>query len=300
VYAQRDQPNAALQMAHALEMLMSRWLEPFPNVCASTLMQTSLGHSIMRHMQEEPHRCALAYNRAVGSLPEAGIGTLLIRDEYVELPLWRIRSDGRRMRAYDNDLEAAISESADIQVYPRALLMTALVRLGMCDLFIHGTGGANYDRAMERWVADWLGIAPGAMAVVSATMHLPLAHEVRPGPTPAEAQEQLRRAWHDPESAKVRSEGSASPTKRALLERVASLPRNSAQRKAAFLALHEHLQNLREQQHGYFDELEQAREKARRSAEELAIAQRRDWAFPLYPPEMIDALNARVAERFSS
>ena len=64
------------------------------------------------------------------------------------------------------DLERAL-ESRDgeaMLLMPRALLLTALVRLGMCDLFIHGTGGLIYDRVTEQWFADWLGQAEGSIA----------------------------------------------------------------------------------------------------------------------------------------
>jgi len=43
---------------------------------------------------------------------------------------------------------SAIQSIVNIAASPSTLL-TALFRLGMCDLFIHGTAAPNYDRAME-------------------------------------------------------------------------------------------------------------------------------------------------------
>jgi hypothetical protein len=181
VYRHRDAPNAALQMGRALADLMADWVDPIPNVTATELIETSLSRAMIEAMANDPHRCAEAYNRAVRSLPEAGIGPLLVRDDYVELPLWRVRDDGRRMHAYDNDVQDQLDDPVDgPRLMPRALLMTALMRLGMCDLFVHGTGGANYDRAMERWIADWLGVTPGAIAVASADVYLPLCDPDEP------------------------------------------------------------------------------------------------------------------------
>ena len=103
--AHHDQPDAALQMAHALADLMRPWVKPMTHITASDLVETSLSRAMMMEMVRDPHACAHAYNAAVRAVPEAGVGPLLIRDDYVELPLWRLAPDGRRMRAYDNDLE---------------------------------------------------------------------------------------------------------------------------------------------------------------------------------------------------
>ena len=68
------------------------------------LLESSLGRAILAEMARDPHRCAEAYNDAVERHVEAGIAPLLVRDDYVEMPMWRIRDDGRRMHAYDNDI----------------------------------------------------------------------------------------------------------------------------------------------------------------------------------------------------
>jgi hypothetical protein len=158
VSAHRNESNAAMQMAQALEDLMEPWCQPMPGVCSSDLVRTGLARAMLQEMARDPQRCAESYNRAVLSLPEVGVPTLSSGD-YVELPLWRIRPDGRRMRAYDNDVEQAIggggslgeSAKSKAELLPRALFMTVLVRLCMCDLFIHGTGGANYvDQGLAR------------------------------------------------------------------------------------------------------------------------------------------------------
>ena len=90
-----------------------------------------------------------------------------MRDDYVEVPLWRIRDDGRRMRAYDSDVERWLDDPPGApRLMPRALMLTALVRLAMCDLFVHGTGGAAYDTVMEAWISSWLGVTPAPIGVV--------------------------------------------------------------------------------------------------------------------------------------
>lgn len=286
-----DAPNAALQMAMVLSDLMARWVKPVTNVTATDLGQTALGRSLLQAMADDPHACAEAYNAAVAEVAEAGIGPLLVRDDYVELPLWRIRPDGRRMRAYDNDAQAVLDDPSLPPLLPRALFMTALVRLGMCDVFIHGTGGANYDRAMELWIRNWLGVEVAPIAVATATLRLPLGAE-QPGDI-VQAQHEARRVWHDPES--VTGGTSPAEQKRAMLRAIEALPRRSPQRKAAFFQMHQRLEQLRRDHVQAMQQAQKRVELARRAVSDAAIAQRRDWPFALYPNEMIDALATAVS-----
>lgn len=303
VRAHRSKPNAALQMAAALDELMSRWVPSVPNVTATDLGETTLAREMLARMVNDPHAMAAAYNRAVAAVPEAGIPPLLVRDDYVEVPLWRIRPDGRRMRAYDNDVQQWLDAPGDagrlasegrMRLLPRALFMTALVRLGMCDLFIHGTGGTKYDRAMEQWMRRWLGIEVAPSAVVSATLRLPLGRGVEDGHVES-ARHAARQAWHDPEMVDADSPGTApGPAKAAQLDRIAALPRRSMERRAAYFDMHQMLARLRDERRQEIDERMRVAEQLQRQAESRAIADRRDWPFALYPEEMIDAFQAAV------
>lgn len=294
--AHRDAPNAAMQMAGALADLMAPWVGPLTNVAASELLETSLARALLEMMASAPAACARAYNEAVAAVPESGIGPLLVRDDYIELPLWRLRPDGRRMRAYDSDVQMWLEDPDAVVLLPRALLMTALVRLGVCDLFVHGTGGARYDRAMEHWVRSWLGLEPAPIAVVTATLRLGLASPGGEGADVAAALAAARRAWHDPASSAARDIPGAGAVKRALLARIDGEPRGSAARRAAYLTMHERLGELRTEHAG---EVEAARQRAAAALREAAaapIADRRTWPFALYADEMIDELAEAVSD----
>ncbi|TVQ51970.1 MAG: hypothetical protein EA377_11230 [Phycisphaerales bacterium] len=319
VQSNRNSPNAALQMAGALAALMSRWVAPMPNVTASALGETSLARALMQHMMDDPHAMAHAYNEAVRAFPDAGIPPLLVRDDYVEVPLWRLRPDGRRMRAYDNDLHgvldtesSGLARSAHVMpdaaehhttagqaketgtvpiLLPRALFMTALVRLGMCDLFVHGTGGAIYDRAMERWIRNWLGVKVAPVAVVTATVRLPL--EVISAEINVDsAWKNLRRVQHDPDAS---GDEAPSAMKRTWLKRIEREPRRSAERRQAFFDMHRDLAARREEASSRVDKAREAYDRARCARDDAAIAERRDWPFPLYPDAMIDDLRDTIA-----
>ena len=304
----RNAPNAAQQMAGALTELMAGWVGPIPNVTASALGETSLARAMMQQMIDDPHRMAEAYNEAVRAVPEAGIPPLLVRDDYVEVPLWRLRPDGRRMRAYDNDLPGltgtdpsghmpqagSLPAGSAAHLLPRALFMTALLRLGMCDLFVHGTGGASYDRAMERWIRNWLGVEVAPVAVVTATVRLPL--EVTVTEIDLEtARRDLRRVQHDPDAPAAPEAESPSAVKRRWLQRIDREPRRSGARRQAFYDMHRELAARREEVAGRVERAREACERARRAGDEAAIADRRDWPFPFYPDAMIDDLRDAIA-----
>ena len=139
---------------------------------------------------------------------EHGIGSrnhpvadLAVRDDLVETPLW-VWGAGRPQRCrlfvcvgsgrcvlHDGDrplatlpagspeqLAAALADAEpQVKVRPRALMTTALLRLLVADLFVHGIGGGQYDVLTDRICDDFLGMAPPPYAVATATLRLPIA-----------------------------------------------------------------------------------------------------------------------------
>jgi hypothetical protein len=297
VRAHADEPNAALQMAAALGDLMSPWVPAWPAVCSSDLMNTSLAAAVLDAMASDPASCAAAYNAAVAAVPDAGIGPLAVTADRVELPLWRRGADKRRVHADDRDVARWLAGGTDRPaLLPRALLLTLLVRLGMCDLFVHGTGGARYDRAMEHWLQQWLGLRAAPIAVVTASLRLPLGTDDAEPITIEVAQRAARRVWHDPETT-----GSLpGPEKTALLAAINAAPRRSRERLDAFRRLHARLEELRGQQAQRVTDAREQVEIARRHAREAPIAARRDWAFSLYPKTTIDELAGAINRRLAS
>ncbi|HHN77756.1 MAG TPA: hypothetical protein ENK11_03645, partial [Phycisphaerales bacterium] len=143
-----------------------------PTVYATDVSRTSIFAWLVERMAADPAGCVGAYNAAVRAEPGSGVRTLLAlehRGRY-ELPLWLIEPGEPRRAVYADDLGSV----DPAMLAPRGLVMTGLLRLVGCDLFIHGTGGEAYDRVTERWFADWLGeTLPGA-GVASATLRLDL------------------------------------------------------------------------------------------------------------------------------
>jgi len=74
------------------------------------------------------------------------------------------------------DTDAALAEVSPWVVRPRALTLTLWARLLVCELFVHGIGGAKYDRITDRIFVTYYGCEPPPYACVSATLQLPLPH----------------------------------------------------------------------------------------------------------------------------
>ncbi len=125
-------------------------------------------------------------------VPDLGVG-----DGRFELPVWAYRTGERRRRLFVTDDGDRIGLFADDEMIgnvgraalsswksaeealglvdgfvfrPRALSLTLWARLFVGDLFIHGIGGAKYDRVTDELVRRFYGVEPPAMACVSATM----------------------------------------------------------------------------------------------------------------------------------
>lgn len=291
----KDAANAAAQMSAVLDALLTPWLKPLPGVTATMLMHTTLARAFVQAMVDDPQTTVKHYNSAVAQVPEAGIGPLAVAPGMVELPLWRIDSDGVRKRAFVTDAKVWLDDPTKFALLPRALTMTALMRLGMCDVFIHGFGGAQYDPAMEKWIAAWLSATPQPIVMVSATMRLPLSLGARPQRDVQAAQQRARHLWHDP--AAQEHAHSPSDWKTKWMAKIAASPRNSVERRQLYLAMHDALAGERQAHADAVTKAKDDLERAQRQQREKPIVERRTWPFPLYPKAMLDELEQQVTQR---
>ena len=165
--------SAAKQAVRANAELLAPVLDDRPTVFASELHKTTLFNELVEKMIESPSLVVSAYNDAVRSVPEARLTPLAVNDdeEMYELPLWSIAPGTARKRVYHHELESIDRSS----LAPRALLATAMMRLAGCELFVHGTGGAVYDKATERWIGAWLSARLAPSVSVTADVRLPLS-----------------------------------------------------------------------------------------------------------------------------
>jgi len=83
---------------------------------------------------------------------------------------------------------------------PRALVTTMYARMILSDLFIHGIGGATYDQLGDQIMQRFFGVKAPELMVVSATVHLPMAHLLPAGASVETVRQQLRNTRFAPES----------------------------------------------------------------------------------------------------
>lgn len=294
----RGAANAATQMTRVLEELLRPIVatNPLPGITATMLMTTTLARALVEAMAKDAPRAVAMYNAAAALIPEAGIAPLDASAS--ELPLWRIDEHGRRQRAFVLDARAWLEDPAAIVLLPRALTMTALLRLGASDIFIHGFGGARYDPIMERWIADWLGVEAQPSVMVTATLRLPFVAE---GETPLDVHEQqqhLRHIWHDPAAGERAS--APSDEKARILREIASLPRNSQARRTRYLEMHRELERQRDANAAAVERARAQLRRAEQQQRDRAIMESRTWPFPFYPQAMIDDLKREISSRVAA
>lgn len=298
----RTEPALARGVAASLSDLMRPLLgisDP-PALFATGLSGTELFAELVEKMRADPEACVRAYNAAAAAHPTAGIRPL-VSDEVqyrFELPLWWLPAGRERERVY-----AEMLDSVPVQeLAPKALLMTALMRMAACDVFIHGTGGGGgehegYDLVMEDWLAAWLGLpreSLAPMAVVTATMYLPL--DVPPRPTGAEVARAVWLAHHARHDPRAIGDGADAERKRAMVAAIAAAPKS--ERAHLFREMHKFLDAYRQARGEELARLDEEARAAAVRAGEPDVRSDRTWAFPLYPVESLGRLRAWVEAEF--
>jgi len=290
----RDETSAARQVVRANFEALAHVLPEHPIVYASDLCRTSLFGNLLDEMARDPAKTVRAYNEAVRRFPDAQLAELALDDtqEIYELPLWSLGAGAPRRRVYCHDLES-IDRNA---LAPRALLATAIVRLGGCELFVHGSGGTIYDRATEHWMKDWLSASLAPSVSISADVRLGLESSSVSFKEARRARWLAHSARHNPA---LLGNHTAQAAKNALLEQIADAQARGKNPAALFHELHENRITF---EFSHAKELADLRKNAAslgRRAAESSTALRRDWPAAIYAPEQLAALKAQVCRELS-
>ena len=314
----RDAPSLGHQMAAVLRSLLSPWLAcPWEDRFSTALCAQPWFAAELSALLHDARDMATAYNRAVASVPDAGVTPLATSRELIELPVWLLGWNQPRRRVYADLADATpwlVDEHGrrfeheqplgrdSLWLAPKALWMTALLRRRTTDCagFVHGTGGLTYDRAMQHWWTHWRGepLAPMALATADLTLDLP-------GPT-ATPQEHRRAVWlahHLPHNLdRIQSVAAAHPE---LVAEKADLlahmhdDRDRRRRRAAFERLHTLNAALADAHHVLIDRAQRQRRQTELGLRNAALSARRDWPFAIYPDESIAALADTIRAAFA-
>lgn len=252
----------------------------------------------------------------------------LHRDEdRCEVPAWIYAADGPRRRLFvarkGSDLllfadrteigllperhlrscsqvPAALADLGEWRIRPRALTLTIWARLLLADLFVHGIGGAKYDRISDSIIADYYGLTPPHMACVSATLHLGLPHDPQAAADVLRLRRELRDLRFNPQRhGNASEETSALRARRADAVQQAELLRRDRRgdrpaRRSAFdrirtisaeMLLAAPNQKLR---------IQARLAEAEAAAKEAAIARNREYFFALYDTARLGTLLASL------
>lgn len=232
--------------------------------------------------------------------------------DWLEAPFWANRKgDPRRRRLFARPAEGRIElragtdrwpdldladtskswperEDAGFRIRPRALTTTMFARLCLADLFIHGIGGAKYDEVTEAIAEKFFGIPLAPIVVVTGTLRLPLP----PIPDRQEELAALKRELRDliwnPQ--RHLSQGADAAIRQFIEYKqwmIDQKPPNRAGRRERYRVLRTITEALRGHVQAQMGELAARRATLSREIEAREIIRRRDYAFVLYPEDML-------------
>lgn len=195
------------------------------------------------------------------------------------------------------DADATLAQLSPWVVRPRALTLTLWARLLVCDLFVHGIGGAKYDRITDRIFRDYYGFEPPPLTCVSATLRLPLPKHPHAQRDRLLARWRLRDLQYNPQRYL-----SALPA--ALLERRESLIRESLRLREVRAARSDRYRVFTEIRRTNAEIVETQPEAANRMREEEAMLARqvsshalatgREYFYALQPRQRLIELAERI------
>ncbi len=193
--------------------------------------------------------------------------------------------------------DRALASLAPWVIRPRALTLTLWVRLLLCDLFVHGIGGAKYDRVTNDIFRTYYRCEPPAMACVSATLRLPLPRAaVQPGDLAA-AIHRLRDLQFNPQ----RYLRAAPPPlleerERLIVEsqRLRDLRADRLDRRRVFLALREVNHRLVASEADLPDRFARRTDELRGQIASNATAASREFFYALQPRSRLEMLADRL------
>ena len=294
-----DADNLAWQLGLATQTLAEPFSRPVPRHSMSGLLQMPIGLELIERMRDDPGACIQAHDAAIEAERRDRTGTSdrvpravarpLHRGSIQELPLWRSTPEGRRPVLRGETIEPEACR-------PRALLATALARLGGCDLFVHGLGGGIYDPAMEDWIHRWLGedalteLAPAPLATATLTLPIPLENSTEASDVSPEG---LHRMLSDPDLART-----DLPRRGELLAGIDRAAPRSRERRSAFDALRREIELARNRGRQEIDQYRNRLAAEGRKRRRRDVATDRSWAFPLHRAKALRGLVAEIDALF--
>jgi len=173
----------------------------------------------------------------------------------------------------------------DLRLSPRALTLTAVLRLFVADQFIHGIGGGQYDQVLDTLISTHFGIDPPRFSVTTATLFFPEALGQPRACLPCIVREG-HRLKHSVLGEK----------KMQLVHQIAALPRGSSDRSKLFYQMHDLLTDAANS-----DPIREWEQRLR-DAEQQTLADRvlfdRELFYAIQPKDRLNTLINRYRQNF--
>ncbi len=133
---------------------------------------------------------------------------LSIDGQWRETPFWLLRN-GERTHLYADSSGQLKDDKGDLfrfdetdskgyGIRPRAITLSIYLRLFVCELFVHGVGGAKYDTITDPIIERFYKVEPPAYTCLTATLHPGIVAE-NPTNRIEEINHTLREIKHHPE-----------------------------------------------------------------------------------------------------
>jgi hypothetical protein len=329
--------NLGESLAQARHQWEGRWGSATLEVPVSRVCRTPSFRWFLVHMLLELPRLRTAYNRVVRAYRRVNhirsiahpVPDLAAEGDWIEAPFWIwSREDPRRRHLFasrragmlrltdrrglevelplgpDDDPGPAVArldefERQGVKVRSRALITTLWSRLVLSDLFLHGIGGGKYDQVTDALIAEFFDLEPLRFMVLSATLHLPIAHRTTTIDDLRAVQQRLRElTWH-PELYVEESGGSLpDPAELIAAKRTwihtESTPHNAWRRFREIRRLNDLLQPYVEADRR---RLQAERERTAQALRDEAVLSWREYAFCLFPEETLREVFDRLLEK---
>jgi len=194
-----------------------------------------------------------------------------------------------RVALFDGDARPAVERLLElaregVRIRPRALTTTLWTRLVLCDLFLHGLGGAKYDEVVDRLIERFFGLTPPGYLVVSATLHLPVARPVEPPVDVKRIQRELRELTYHPERRLTPDQAAELASEKRRWIETPQTAVNAKERCQAIRRINAALQPWVEEERS---RLETLLAESARMLQAQTILENREYAFCLFPESML-------------
>ena len=288
---------------------------PQSAVCRTRAFAAFFGHIVHRAPSFwTAHNASLAQYRKANGIrgPGRPVPDLTADSDWLELPFWvwetprskrqrllvRIATRSIALRTGQGAVIAEIPntdsfnhaafielEHRGVKIRTRALMTTMFARLFLCDVFIHGLGGAKYDEITDDIIRRFWRIEPPRFMVLSGSLRLPF--RCTPGDVAESRQlRQLARDLHwnpDRHLANAANDEKARPLAEDKAHWISLKPDSPTQRRDRFL----HLRRVNGLMQPFVaDKVASADQKLTLCERQVALERvlcDRDFAFCLYP-----------------